>query len=816
MKLDPILENIRAQQPSPAEIGQAAARVRARLFPPADAAAGAGAGTIKSCAGFVSLFPAYLAGTLDPGRKLLLEVHTRECVACRHALADVRPGTRQIIEFKPRQTVSRGYTGWAVAASVTFAAALAGWYGYTRFPAIAGGPRATVASVDGSLFRVSGDTLTPLAPGAELGENDAVRTAKNSTAVLRLSDGSRLELNQRAQISVTRNGGGSTVHLSLGSIIVEAARQGRGSLRVATADCSVSVKGTVFSVDAGTKGSRVAVVEGTVWVDHGQKHDILHRGDITSTAPDMEPVTVRSEFEWSRNSAQYLALLGEFGEINREIAKLPSPELRHETRLMSYLPADIAAVAAIPNVGDTLTQASGIFHDRLKQSGPLSSWWMHLPAGQREGFETTVSRLETASQYLGSEIVIAAGASPIVIAQMVKPGFEAYLKSQLPPDVFNGHMRFDNGLFAAAQNPSDLDRIAASDAFTRTPLYRQIAPAYQQGAGWLFAVDLSGADFRPARNALPGARFLIAQSRTLAGRTENRASLIFQRDREGVASWLTAPGPMGTLDFISPDAGFAVAMLLKNPALIVRDMTGMMQASGLNDELKDDIAGSLGGEITLALDGPLFPVPSWKLAAEIYYPERFQSAISKLAAARNGHLTQQDVDGRTYYHLQFDNMPWGAEWTFCDGYLLAAANRELIVRAIQNRETGYTLRNSKQFREQLPHDASSDFSAVLYHNLGPALAPLNALLGSTSANVPALGDTPGAICFWAGPGRIDVATMGSIFGMKIESLLAMQGSTPLQMLQGMVGQVEVGQALPPVKKPPKVGQAVSPAQRAPK
>ncbi|HZL56300.1 MAG TPA: FecR domain-containing protein, partial [Bryobacteraceae bacterium] len=489
MNLDRMIDNARMPEPDPAEIEQAAGRVKARLFPAAETAA-AGTGTIKSCSDFRSLFPAYLAGTLDPGRKLLLEVHTRECVACRHALAELRNGARRVVEFVPRKKAAANYTRWAIAASVTLVAGMTAWWGFTQFPGLAGGPRATVASVEGGLFKVSGDALTPLAPGAELGENDAVRTAKNSSAVLRLNDGSRIELNQRAQISVNRNWSGSTIHLSLGSIIVEAAKQRSGFLQVVTADCNVSVKGTVFSVDAGTRGSRVAVVEGTVWMDHGQKHDVLHRGDMASTAPGMEPVSVRSEFEWSRNSSQYLSLLGELGEIKREIAAIPPAPLRHETRLMSYLPADIAAVAAIPNVGDTLTQAGNIFHDRLKQSDALSAWWMRMPAKQRDAFETTIAQLETASRYLGNEIVIAAGTSPIIIAETVKPGLDIYLKSQLPPEVFAGHMRFDNNLFVAAQNPADLEKIVASDAFTQTPLYRHIAPEYRQGAGWLFGADL--------------------------------------------------------------------------------------------------------------------------------------------------------------------------------------------------------------------------------------------------------------------------------------------------------------------------------------
>src|SRR5271167_2976855 len=134
-------------------------------------------------------------------------------------------------------------------------------------------------------------------------------------------------MNQRAQVYVTRSWTGSTVHLSLGSIIVAAAKQRSGELQVATADCNVSVKGTIFSVNAGTKGSRVAVAEGTVWVDHGTAHDVLHKGDVTTTATDMAPVPVVDEFAWSRNSTQYLALLKDFSQLNQQIAKLPAPAL---------------------------------------------------------------------------------------------------------------------------------------------------------------------------------------------------------------------------------------------------------------------------------------------------------------------------------------------------------------------------------------------------------------------------------------------------------------------------------------------------------
>jgi hypothetical protein len=805
MNLDKILNDVRRQQPTQAEIDHAAHNVRARLFP--KEAATVSTGAIKGCADFESLFPSYLAGTLDAGRKMLLEVHARECVNCRKSLANARAGARSVIEFAPRNTLRNAktnYAPWAIAATVVLTAGVAAYWGFTQYPALGGGPRATLDSVDGAIYKVSGNALIPLAPGAELAENDAVRTARNSTAVLHLNDGSKIELNQRAQISVTRNWRGSTIHLELGNIIVEAAKQRRGALQVATADCNVSVKGTVFSVDAGTKGSRVAVVEGTVWVDHGKQHDVLHRGDTTATSPDMGAVPVRTSFEWSRNSAQYMALLGDMAEIRRQIAAIPPAGLRFESGLLPMLPANVAAIAAIPNLGGTIAQASQIFHDRLKTSESLAAWWNQVPAARRNEFETMIHQVEMASAYLGNEIVIAAAsaghdASPIVIAQLTRPGLDSFLKSQPVASGLEGHMRFDNGLFVVAADPADLGRVGQNAGFTCTALYAKLAPSYTQGAGWLFGADLAAfPQAQPKLTGISDARFLTAESKTIGGNTENRASVTFSRNRQGVASWLSAPGPMGSLEFISPDAGFAASLLLKNPSLIADDLTNMMSKAAGGYDFKSDLASVFAGEVTVALDGPLLPVPSWKLAAEVYYPERLQSAMAKLVSEFNAQpnrertgdlkLTQSDTDGRAFYRLQFEKLPWEADWTFIDGYWLAAANHELLIRSIQNRQTGYTLLKSDGFRAQLPHDGYSDFSAVIYHNLGQTLAPVAGLLGQTNAaKLPMLNDTPGVICFWAAPDRIDVATMGTLFGMNLETLLSMQGAGPLQMLSGAMG-----------------------------
>lgn len=795
-----VLSEIRAQEPSAAEIDQAAARVRQRLFQPAQPQDAAGV-AIRDCAGFAAIMPASLAGSLDSARQLLLDAHIRECRDCRRAMDTLRHGASRVVVMPPPARPRVNYTVWAAAAALVLTAGMGAWWAVYEFPALQGGPRATVEQIQGVLYRVSGGSLVPLAAGAELGENDAVRTAKNSTAILRLNDGSKVEVNQRGQVYVTRGWTGSTVHLAMGNVIVAAAKQRRGSLQVVTADCNVSVKGTVFSVDAGTRGSRVAVAEGTVWVDHGQKHDVLHRGDQTSTAADMAPAPLADQFAWSPNSDRYMALLGDLASVSRDISAIPAPGLRFQSNLLSYLPANTVAVAAIPNIGSTLSEGITIFHNKLAENGALADWWNSRPAKERADLERTIQQITTASQYLGSEIVIYATAyktAPVILAEEVRPGLEAYLRTQLPADIVS-HMRFDNNLFVVSDQP-----VSAAGGFTGTALYQKMAPEYQQGAGWVFAADATAiAPEMPANTGLQDVHFVIATSRSSGNQpSDNRASVIFTKNRTGVASWLATPGPMGSLSFVSPDAGLAVSALLKNPKSIVDDLLNQMLSHGDSSLAVSDIASAFGGEVTFALDGPLLPVPSWKIVAEVYDPSRIQSAFTRAAEAYNTQaervgrtgelrLTQTDANGMTYYTFKFDKLPWEANWTYVDGYWVVAATHELLVRSVQNRQTGFTLPRSENFLSQLSRDRNADFSGLVYHNLGQSLAPVFGLLGGMNLSagqqktIDSLkgGDKAGLISFWAAPDRIDVATRGTIFGMDISSLLAMQTGGFRGMLQ---------------------------------
>jgi len=516
----------------------------------------------------------------------------------------------------------------------------------------------------------------------------------------------------------------------------------------------------------------------------------------------MTPAPIAQEFTWSRHSAQYLALLGDLADVRQKIEAIPAPGLRYQSNLISYLPANAVAVAAIPNIGGAMEQANTIFRQKLAEKGALADWWNRNTAAKRDNFEKELQQLTTASQYLGNEIVIYTTgfhSSPVIVAEETRPGLETYLKSQVSAQLLS-HMSFDNNLFVVSDTP-----VTTSGGFTGTALYQKIAPEYQQGAGWLFAADLSTiAGEMSANTGMQDVRYFLATSKAVGGGaladSENRASVFFAKDRTGVASWLGAPGPMGSLNFVSPDAGFVFTTILKNPTLVVDDMMKSMSNVAQQPLAVTDLARAFGGEVTVALDGPLLPVPALKFVAEVYDPGRIQSAFQKLMTdfntsefdrSRTGNLTLAEsvADGQPYYTLKFDKLPWEADWAFVDGYWVAATSHELVARAIQNRETGYTLPRAAAFQQRLLHDGSTNFSALVYHNMGQTLTPLLGLLDGLNMKTPdALkqADPGGLVAFWAGPDRIDMAMKGTLFGMDVPALLAMQSTGPLSMMKASV------------------------------
>ncbi|HEV3201225.1 MAG TPA: FecR domain-containing protein [Bryobacteraceae bacterium] len=815
--MDPLLEQavseIRDEAPDPAVIEAAASRVWARLSSQV-AELPATNHHIRGCADFQALIPDYRAGSLPQARATLLKDHLNQCVTCRKfyegkVLPMPAPRPAKRVSYPVR---------WAAAAVVVAAAGVSIWIAIDQFGTPHPG-HAIVQTVNGALYEVSAAGIRPIAAGQDLPDGIELRTAPDSDAMLLLRDGSLVELRERSGVSTTQAGNDLTIRLARGSVIVQAAKRRTGHLYVATADCRVAVTGTVFSVSSGIKGSRVSVIQGEVHVSQNNQEKILHPGEQAVTSPSLEPVAVKDDIAWSRNRDR---LLQQLAELHSGLQQIHLPALRYSSRLLGRLPASTVFLASIPNLSQYLGEAQSVLHQKMAESPELRAWW----AGRGINAEPVIEKLRAASEYLGDEIVIVGADTgegkrgPVFLAETRRDGFAEFLKKEAPEltvEVRPGLAAF--GPVAAAVK-SLADSLDSPNGFQTTPFYARVSESFRDGAGLLLAADLSRMSGQPApaiqyapgvapsapnlappnapapdRAAMLGARYLIAEKKEVNGETKASASLEFNGPRTGIAAMLAEPAPMGSLDYVSPDATIVTAFAVKSSADIVNQVMGTVEHLPMvpgkaradvdqqaSQDIRNEVAAALGGEFSLSLDGAPFPVPSWKLVTEVYDPGRLQAALQKLieahdqAAAKTGdkplRTSHEDVDGRTFYMIASGDLNPLTEvhYTFADGYMIAGPSRALISRALQMKMAGTSITHSAQFIEMTPRDHYSHFSALIYEKLGTTLAPLAGLLGAFAPQAGGSQDAlknlsnikPMMIAAYGEPDRITIAGAGDL------------------------------------------------------
>jgi hypothetical protein len=834
--LDGAAQAMRESRPEPGQISAAAEKVAGRLGVPFTNNA-----AVENCEDMRPLLAAFRAGTLPESRALLVEAHLRECGVC---LRRFHSGSGALDWSAPKVMAAKTRVqpwkmAWAMAASLAIAAT--GLFLYKAYWEVPQGVRAEVRSIDGSasLISDSGDRL--LTAGAQLHEGDELRTSGASRAVLRLADGSTVEMNERSEVSIGARGRNMTVDLDHGAVIVRAAHRGSGHLYVKTDDCRVAVTGTVFSVNAGIKGSRVAVLEGSVDVSHAGAHATIQAGDEYTTSQSLAPEPVSEQIAWSQNRDQYIELLAQFSTLQHRIEQIPLPQPRYGSDLLDRMPADTQLFVSIPNLGGFVAQAKVIFEEQLKQSPALQQWWNSGKDNKTAELDELVNKLHDLSQYLGDEMVIVAlkqktGSGFAVVADVERSGLADLLKQQFGSGSHGGLTVMDEAALQGASVAGDgigayalvrakevvfsnsigtlkaidaqLD--AGSSGFAGTDFGQQITAAYNRGAGIILAADLhtmiAGAADGGRKNAkgdamldqsgIGGVRYLIAEHREVNGATENHLNLQFAGDRQRVASWLGSPAAVGSLDFVSPNAALAVAGVSKDPTAILDDMVAMMSTdkNGVNEfnkaqaelgiDIRNDLAGNLGGEFLFALDGPVLPTPSWKAVIEVRDSGRFETTLERLAQAIDSHLQGKDGHGITIdtsqagpqaFHAVHDAVTGAelADYTFANGYMILAPTRALLMDALHTRATGDSLGHSASFKALLPVDQNENYSAVAYQNLGPVLTPLLSQLSGDSADAIrklASDSHPTAVCAWGKNARIEAASNSNLFGFDFLTL----------------------------------------------
>ena len=209
------------------------------------------------------------------------------------------------------------------------------------------------------------------------------------------------------------------------------------------------------------------------------------------------------------------------------------------------------------------------------------------------------------------------------------------------------------------------------------------------------------------------------------GQPENRVEPAILRRAARDCSWLAAPAPIGSLDFVTPNAAIAVAVLSKDPKAIADDLIAMASANGaqtnglteaeekLQINFRDDIAANLGGDFLLSLDGPVLPTPSWKAVIEVNDSDRLEQTLEQMTAAIRQQapanalhsitIESSDAGGQRYYSVH-DTVTGNivAQYTFANGYMIVAPSRALLIQALQTYSTGIRWQTRQHSRHCFP------------------------------------------------------------------------------------------------------------------
>lgn len=841
---------------------------------------------IEGCSDFQSLIPAYIAGDLSEARSLLLVDHTHECIPCRKAMNAARTGRTaawQAPAKSRKHSIQPVVMRWGIAAAVVIG------FGLLAVPMIQrywpfGNFEATVQAAEGQVYQVDDAKTSSIAAGAKLAKGEIIRTAKDAHAVVRLGDGSVIEMKDRAEFYLTKNGQGTTIHLNRGSIVVEAAKQKGEHLFVDTGDSLVSVTGTVFSVNNGTKGSRVSVIEGEVNLNHAGADQVLRAGEQATTSSAISRVAVKDEVAWSRKAAQYAQMLATLESVKKELAAVPRPGIRNSTHLLDLMPANTVVYAGLPNLANTIAESHRLIEERMSQNPALRDWWEREQAGKRQNMDQVIGTIREFGEYLGDEIAVSVALNektqpdaPVVLAELKNSyGFRQFIEQQIAkysngqtdhPNIqfvddpasaavstVEGEKKdhlyvwIQNDLMAASpklQQLQDVQKLVAggtSSSFVTTPFHDRIAQVYSEGAGLVVAANLEkivsetkaerakGEDADKREGALNklgilSVKYFVLDQKDLNGKTHTQASLSFNDTTHGIPSWLAAPGPMGALEYISPDANVVAGFVVKDPQSLVGDLLGVLetvspelrrnldrQQSLHGLDIRNDIAAPLGGEFAFAIDGPIFPTPSWKLVFEVNDPQHLQQTLERVVMEVNkeaavfgkGNLSweQAAAGDRTFYTLKSGDFGLQVNYVYSRGYMIVAPSRALLERAIAARDNGASLLHSSKFTSGLPADGNANFSAVFYHNLAPLVQPFAQQIATTAQSLPkgpqeavkamASDMKPTLAYAYAQGDSITFAanTEGGPFGLSPATLLGMPNALEMQNIiqRGMKGE----------------------------
>ena len=516
---------------------------------------------------------------------------------------------------------------------------------------------------------------------------------------------------------------------------------------------------------------------------------------------------------------KYPELLPEAGRLfDRLQRNITFPPDRVESRLLPLLPASTIAYFALPNYGSVTRQAWTIFQQELNDSPDLRAWWTDSGMAKLSPkMEESIDRFSSVSEYLGDEIVISAVLDQhepnlLIVAEARQPGLKGVLQKAVLAAASKtgpGVRILDPQQLATAteSNPQQLvvlvrpDFVIASNRverlrdfslhldhsdrdFSSTPFAQRILQSYVGGISWVGALDLrkivsqapKDAGFATLRQiGFADVKYAVWEHRQANGHSMSQAEISFVGPRQGIASWLAAPQPMGSLEFVSPKPMVSLSLALKNPALIFDDIRQLSASNSkalasiaqleqsLGITLQDDVLAQLSGEITLDIES-VTPQPTWKAIFGVKDADRLQQTLGTMLTHVHMPTNRYSDNAGLVYHTLA--VPGAREtnavaYAFVDRYLVIASGPEVLSDAVRLHKTGESLARSQRLLESLP-GGNTVVSALFYEEPTAMMAlqmqrlprsqaqAITQLLGKSS--------TPVVMCIYGEPDAIREAS----------------------------------------------------------
>jgi len=469
---------------------------------------------------------------------------------------------------------------------------------------------------------------------------------------------------------------------------------------------------------------------------------------------------------------KYPGLLPEFNRLfDRLQHDVTFPPDRTQSRLLPLLPPSTIAYIGLPNYGGVARQALTIFQQELNSSPDLRAWWADTGMAKHgPEMEDSVDRFSKVSEYLGDEIVVSGvldGREPdlLIVAEIRKPGLKPLLQNVGIPfaDKSKPNVRIldpqelgtaidthRQELFILVRPDfviasSNLGRLRSFNLqldrgnrdFGSSHFAQRILQSYVGGISWVGGLDLQRLVglipndpglVRLQRTGFTDVKYAVWEHRQISGRSISRSELSFTGPRHGVAAWLAAPAPIGSLDFVSPKAMFSVSLVLENPAQMFDDIKQLSASdpnalasvrkmeAALGISLQYDVLAQLSGEITLELDS-VAPQPVWKAILGVKDANRLQQTLAAMLIRARVLSSEYSDAGLPYHVLPLPSAQGttAIAYAFIDGYLTIASSPTALAEAIRLHKNGESLGKSRRFSDLLPA-GHTGASAVLYED----------------------------------------------------------------------------------------------------